>query len=77
MMRHNRATRSVATLTTTLLMMTAHAAATAADNAADAADTSVALDEATESVIVTGTREANVKARDRTADPGHSGYRGL
>jgi iron complex outermembrane recepter protein len=57
----NRLRIAALTLTTTLLAATAHTAATA-DAAAAAAD-----DDATESVIVTGTRESNIKARDSVA----------
>ena len=53
------------TLTTTLFATTTRAADTTSnDNTADAAD---APGDSTESVIVTGTRESNVKARDSVA----------
>jgi iron complex outermembrane recepter protein len=61
----NRPPLAVAFLTAAFLLATACATAAAADaNAPEAAGAPDALDDAAESVIVTGTREANVKARD-------------
>ena len=61
----NRLRIAALTLATTLLATTTHAADTPEAEASAAAD--APDDAATEAVIVTGTRESNIKARDSVA----------